>query len=213
MDTYNSYIAGLQKKKNAFIIEMEEYAEQENVPIMDSSSIETFLGLLSIQKPSTVLEIGSAIGYSAIRMAQSLPDATITTIERDAERYEKAVDYIQASGLGDQIQIIEADALNMDIERLSEESFDALFIDAAKGQYKRFFEKYSPKVKSGGVIYCDNMFMHGMVLQDNVDLHRRKRSMIRNLKEFTIWIMSHPDFNTSLLPVGDGILIAIKKEL
>jgi len=213
MDTYNSYIAGLQKKKNAFIIEMEEYAEQENVPIMDSSSIETFLGLLSIQKPSTVLEIGSAIGYSAIRMAQSLPDATITTIERDADRYDKAVDYIQASGLGDQIQIIEADALNMDIDRLSEESFDALFIDAAKGQYKRFFEKYSPKVKNGGVIYCDNMFMHGMVLQDNVDLHRRKRSMIRNLKEFTIWIMSHPDFNTSLLPVGDGILIAIKKEL
>lgn len=213
MDAYNSYIAGLQKKKNAFIIDMEEYAEQENVPIMDSASIETFLGLLSIQKPSTILEIGSAIGYSAIRMAQSLPASSITTIERDADRYDKAVDYIQVSGLGNQIQIIEADALKMDVERLSEEPYDALFIDAAKGQYQRFFEKYSPVVKSGGVIYCDNMFMHGMVLQDNVDLHRRKRTMIRNLKEFTSWIMSHPDFNASLLPVGDGILIAIKKEL
>lgn len=213
MDAYNSYIAGLQKKKNAFIIDMEEYAEQENVPIMDSASIETFLGLLSIQKPSTILEIGSAIGYSAIRMAQTLPATSITTIERDADRYDKAVDYIQASGLGNQIQIIEADALKMDVERLSEEPYDALFIDAAKGQYQRFFEKYSPIVKSGGVIYCDNMFMHGMVLQDNVDLHRRKRTMIRNIKEFTSWIMSHPDFNASLLPVGDGILIAIKKEL
>ena len=81
--TYDSYIAGLLKEKDSFIIEMEEYAKQHHVPIMDSGAIETLLGLLSIQKPDRILEIGSAIGYSTIRMAQSLPDTFITTIERD----------------------------------------------------------------------------------------------------------------------------------
>ena len=86
----------------------------------------------------------------------------------------------------------------MEIERISDEPYDALFIDAAKGQYKRFFEKYSPTVSSGGVIYCDNMFMHGMVLREDIELPRRKRSMVRNLKEFTSWVMNHPDYDTSL---------------
>ena len=90
---------------------MEEYAKQHHIPIMDSGAIETLLGLLSIQKPDRILEIGSAIGYSAIRMAQSLPDTFITTIERDQDRYLKAADYIIAAGLTNRIQIIEADAL------------------------------------------------------------------------------------------------------
>ncbi|QUW23833.1 O-methyltransferase [Sporosarcina sp. Marseille-Q4063] len=211
MITYDSYIAGLLKEKNSFIIEMEEYAEKHHVPIMDSSAIETLLGLLSIQKPDRILEIGSAIGYSAIRMAQSLPDTFITTIERDQERYLKAVDYIEAADLSNRIQIIEADALLLESELIAGEPYNALFIDAAKGQYKRFFEKYSPFISSGGVIYCDNMFLHGMVLRDDKELPRRKRTMVRNLKSFTRWVLNHPDYVTSLFPLGDGILIAIKK--
>lgn len=213
VDSYNRYVAGLQNNKEPFISQMEKYAKEQNIPIMDSHTIETFLGLLSIQRPSSVLEIGSAIGYSAIRMAESLPTATITTIERNEKRYEQALNYIANSGYGNRIQIFKADALDFDMDILSGKMYDALFIDAAKGQYKRFFKKYSPMVKSGGVIYCDNMFMHGMVLQEDLDIPRRKRTMIRNLKEFTGWIMAHPDYNASLLPVGDGILIAIKKEI
>ena len=178
---------------------------------MESAAIETLLGLLSIQKPDRILEIGSAIGYSAIRMAQSLPGTLITTIERDNERYIKAVDNIETSGLANRIQIIEADALLLEEELLTDEPYDALFIDAAKGQYKHFFEKYSPFISSGGVIYCDNMFLHGMVLREDKELPRRKRTMVRNLKSFTRWVLSHPDYDTSLLPLGDGILIAIKK--
>ena len=178
---------------------------------MESRAIETLLGLLSIQKPDRILEIGSAIGYSAIRMAQSLPRTLITTIERDNERYIKAVENIGTSGLANRIQIIEADALLLEKELLTDEPYDALFIDAAKGQYKRFFEKYSPFISSGGVIYCDNMFLHGMVLREDKELPRRKRTMVRNLKSFTRWVLSHPDYDTSLLPLGDGILIAIKK--
>ena len=178
---------------------------------MDSGAIETLLGLLSIQKPNRILEIGSAIGYSAIRMAQSLPNTEITTIERDKERFLIAVDNIETSGLANRIQIIEADALLLEDEPINDEPYDALFIDAAKGQYKRFFEKYSPFISAGGVIYCDNMFLHGMVLREDKELPRRKRTMVRNLKDFTRWVLRHPDYDTSLLPLGDGILIAIKK--
>lgn len=209
---YDSYIAAHLKEKSTFILEMESYAEKNHVPIMGSGAIETFLGLLSLQNPKKILEVGSAIGYSAIRIAESFPTAQITTIERNRERYEKAVEYIQASDVTNQIQIINADALELNEREMLEGPFDALFIDAAKGQYQRFFEKYAPLVETGGVIYCDNMFMHGMVLREDNELPRRKRTMIRNLRKFMSWIMAHPDFNTTLLPVGDGILIAIKKE-
>ena len=209
---YDSYIAAHLKEKSPFILNMESYAEENHVPIMSASAIETFLGLLSLQNPMSILEIGSAIGYSAIRIAEAFPHAEVTTIERDADRYEKAVEYINASNVTNQIQIIKADALELEVGEALNDAYDALFIDAAKGQYQRFFEKYAPLVKTEGVIYCDNMFMHGMVLREDVELPRRKRTMIRNLRKFMAWIMAHPDFNASLLPVGDGILIAIKKE-
>lgn len=211
MGEYTTYISNLGEAENPLIQEMEKYAEENRIPIMDRSGIDTFVGLLRIQQPKFILEIGSAIGYSAIRMVSSLKDVSILTIERDKERYESAVEYIERSGYSDRITIIEGDALLLDEALISERQYDALFIDAAKGQYKRFFEKYSKFVAPGGVIYCDNMFMHGAVLIPDEELPKRNRTMIRNLKEFTTWIMGHPQYETSLLPVGDGILIAVKR--
>lgn len=211
MVNYKEYIAGFMKVKDPFISEMEQYAEENHVPIMDSDGIEMFISLLRIQQPDSILEIGSAIGYSAIRIADALPAVSIVTIERDTERYLKALDYIAESGYSERIAILEADALLTESDEIFDKMYDALFIDAAKGQYKRFFEKYAPTVKSGGVIYCDNMFMHGMVLHVDQDVPKRNRTMIRNLKVFTEWVMTHPDYETSLLPVGDGLLIAVKK--
>lgn len=211
MGMYDEYIQGFMQEKDSFIAEIEKYAEEHWVPIMDHVAIDALIGLLRIQKPNRILEIGSAIGYSAIRMARALPNATILTVERDTERYKKAVEYIEQGELTDRIQIIEADALELDMSEIGGKLFNALFIDAAKGQYKRFFEKYSATVAPGGVIYCDNMFMHGMVLQEDADIPRRNRTMIRNLKEFTRWVMNHPNYETVLLPIGDGMLVATKK--
>lgn len=211
LDNYDAYIASFVKEKEPFIEEMERYAEDQCVPIMDSGGIETFIGLLRIQRPKKILELGSAIGYSAIRIAGALKESTIVTVERDPARYQKAFDNIQRSDCAERIQIIEADALLTEDPAIFEQTYDALFIDAAKGQYQRFFEKYASTVATGGVIYCDNLFMHGMVLLEANEVPRRKRTMIRNLKEFTRWVMAHPDFETALLPVGDGLLIAVKK--
>lgn len=211
MDTYTSYIERFTREKNPLVKEIEQYAEENHVPIMDRHTIETFLGLLQLQNPAEILEIGSAIGYSAIRMAQTLPDASITTIEREAERYEKAVSFIEQANLQKRIRIIKADALEPEADKVLDTAYDALFIDAAKGQYKRFFMKYSAVLKSGGFVYCDNMFMRGLVLQDISSIKRRKRTMVRNLKAFTTWIMTNPQYKSALLPIGDGVLIAKKK--
>lgn len=211
MDNYEAYIASFGEEKDSLINEIEQYAAEHHVPIMDRTGINLLISLLRIHNPNGILEIGSAIGYSAIRIANALPDASIVTIERDHDRYLKAVDFIRQSGREKQITIIEDDALLTEDAGIFSRSYDALFIDAAKGQYQSFFEKYAPTVTSGGVIYCDNMFMHGMVLLEDQEVPRRKRTMIRNLKEFTRWIMGQPDYEASLLPVGDGLLIAVKK--
>ena len=211
MDNYKTYVASFVKEKDPLIVEMEQFAVEHHVPIMDNDGIDLFISLLRLQNPERILEIGSAIGYSAIRIAGALPKASIVTIERDTERYLKAVDYIARSGFEQRIAIIEADALLTDSADVFDKTYDALFIDAAKGQYKRFFEKYAPTLNTGGVIYCDNMFMHGIVLLEDKDIPRRNRTMIRNLKEFTEWVMNNPEYETSLLPVGDGLLIAVKK--
>ncbi|MFJ7933579.1 O-methyltransferase [Sporosarcina sp. NPDC096371] len=211
MSKYAAYVANFNKEPDAFVVEMEQYAVEHHVPIMDRGGMELLIGLLRIQKSQRILEIGSAIGYSAIRIAEALPDASVVTIERDTDRYSKAVDFITRSGLEERIAILEADALLTEEAVIFGQTYDALFIDAAKGQYQRFFEKYSPTVATGGVIYCDNMFMHSAVLYEEKDIPRRNRTMIRNLKEFTRWIMDNPDYETSLLAVGDGLLIAVKK--
>lgn len=212
IDRYDAYIQTHIKDKDLLITQMEQYAEEYRIPIMESVGIESLIGLLRIQKPKRILEIGSAIGYSAIRIATALPETNVFTIERDVERYAKAVDNIAESGLTKRIQIIEADALEIDLDKTYIETFDVLFIDAAKGQYKRFFEKYTPFLNSNGVIYCDNIFMHGMVLREDADVPKRSRTMIRKLKEFTRWVMSHPEYDSVLLPIGDGLLIATKKQ-
>ncbi|MEK5069551.1 O-methyltransferase [Sporosarcina sp. FSL K6-1508] len=211
MDNYKTYVASFAKDKDPLIVEMEQFAKEHHVPIMDSDGIDLFISLLRIQNPERILEIGSAIGYSAIRIAGALPKASIVTIEKDTGRYLKAVEFINKGGYTDRLSIVEADALLTDSDKVFSKTYDALFIDAAKGQYKRFFEKYAPIVNTGGVIYCDNMFMHGIVLHGDKDIPRRNRTMIRNLKEFTEWVMTNPGYETSLLPVGDGLLIAVKK--
>lgn len=204
------YMAAFHSQQHPLIIEMEAYAKEHQVPIMESSGMEMLLGLLRLQQPSSILEIGSAIGYSAIRMALALPTVTISSIERDPDRYAKAIHYVEKGQLDGSISLYCGDALEIDLEKIAHSPFDALFIDAAKGQYQRFFERYTPLLRSGGMIYCDNMFMHGDVFLPDDEVPKRKRTMIRNLKAFTSWLLRHPSYEVSLFPIGDGILVAKK---
>ncbi|MEG0385151.1 O-methyltransferase [Solibacillus cecembensis] len=210
MELSDAYIASFISNRDELLLEMERFAQENHVPIMQLAGIESLNQLLRIQKPTSILEIGTAIGYSAIRMAQALPECQIVTIERDAARVQHAKAFIARSAEANRIQVIEGDALEVELEEIPS-TFDAVFIDAAKGQYLKFFEKYSPLVPSGGVLYIDNMYMHGLSDLDIKEVPRRKRTMIRNLKTFSDWIMAHPDYTSAFFPVGDGLLICLKR--
>ena len=209
MGVSDTYVENFLLPREELLVEMEQYAQTHHVPIMQLSGIEALSQILRIQNPKAILEIGTAIGYSAIRMAKALPNTSIVTIERDTNRVEVAKQFITKSNVQSQITVIEGDALEVEIDKNS--TFDAVFIDAAKGQYMKFFEKYSPFVPSGGVLYIDNMYMHGLSDLDIKEVPRRKRTMIRNLKQFSDWIMQHPDYTSAFFPIGDGLLICLKR--
>ncbi|MGD6853726.1 O-methyltransferase [Bacillus infantis] len=209
-DKVHGYIEGLIPERPGLFLEMEEYAKENGVPIMELPGIEALLQLLRIQKPERILEVGAAIGYSALRMSFAIPDAHIVTIERDEERIETARGYFRAADRGDQITLLAGDALELEGETLKYGSYDAVFIDAAKGQYKKFFEIYARQLSDGGLIITDNVLFKGLVCESEIE-NKRIRSLVKKISEFNAWLMNHPDYDTVILPVGDGIAISKKR--
>jgi predicted O-methyltransferase YrrM len=204
------YIDNLIPTRLGILAEMEEYAKEHQVPIMEAAGIEAMLQILRIQKAESILEVGTAIGYSALRMAYALPNAKIVTIERDEERLAKAKLYIDKAGKGAQISIIFGDALETELQASQQGPYDAIFIDAAKGQYKRFFEMYSAYLKPGGIVVTDNVLFKGLVATQESPT-KRIRNLVKKIDDFNKWLMSNPDYDTVILPVGDGVAISVKR--
>ncbi|MEK4521641.1 O-methyltransferase [Psychrobacillus sp. FSL W7-1457] len=210
MNISEDFMKNLIKPREPIFVEMESYAKENHVPIMQLSGMEVLLQLLSLQKPTSILELGTAIGYSSMRMADKL-DASIVTVERDEQKAMLAKKYINRANLEERIRVIIGDALELDEEALNYQRFDAIFIDAAKGQYKKFFEKYAPLLNDRGVIYCDNILLNGLSELPIEEVPRRKRTMVRNQHQFMEWLMQHPDYDTAFFSVGDGMLVSIKR--
>lgn len=206
----HKYIESLIPERSGVLVKMEEYALQHKVPIMESAGIEAMLQILRIKKPETILEVGTAIGYSALRMAYVLPDTKIVTIERDEDRLEKAKSYILEANKEAQIITIFGDALETEEQVKELAPYDVVFIDAAKGQYKRFFEMYSAMLKPGGMVITDNVLFKGLVAEKEIE-NKRIRNLVKKIDEFNRWLMNHPDYETVLLPVGDGVAISLKR--
>lgn len=206
----HKYLENLVPKREEQVLQMEQYAKEHQVPIMELLGMETLLQLLRLQKPERILEIGSAIGYSAIRMALALPNTTIVTLERDEQRYEEAVKNIEKFGLSSRIDILFGDALEIVKELENKPRFDVLFIDAAKGQYRRFFEAYTPLLNDNGVVISDNVLFRGYVASDALE-NKRLKNLAKKIDQYNQWLMNHPDYITTILPIGDGIAISIKK--
>ncbi|MFD2446157.1 O-methyltransferase [Bacillus sp. CGMCC 1.16607] len=205
-----AYIEGKIHHRTELLQEIESFAHDEKVPIMELIGIEALLQILRIQNPKTILEVGAAIGYSALRMSLALPDAKIVTIERDEERAKMAENYIGRAGRTKEIILIKGDALEVEDIVKKYGPFDAIFIDAAKGQYQRFFEMYSRLLNENGIIITDNILFKGLVCQENIE-NKRIRSLVRKIDGFNDWLMNLPNFDTAILPVGDGIAISKKR--
>ncbi|PAE38541.1 O-methyltransferase [Bacillus sp. 7884-1] len=209
-DKLHSYIEELIPGREPLFTEMENYALENKVPIMELVGIEALLQFLRIQGSKKILEVGTAIGYSALRMAEALPNACIVTIERDLERIQAAEEYIGRSRHGEQIILIKGDALEVEELVREQAPYDTIFVDAAKGQYQKFFEMYSKYLSVDGVIITDNVLFKGLVTQSEIE-SKRIRNLVRKIDNFNHWLMNHPDYHSVILPVGDGIAISKKK--
>ena len=192
----------------AEIREIKKYALDNKIPIMVDEGIDFLTTFIIKNQTTNILEIGSAIGYSAIMMALANPNVKITTIERDHERYLEAVKNVKKLGLEDRITLIFNDALETTIEG----KVDLVFIDAAKGQNIRFFEKFEPNLTDHGVIITDNIDFHGLVQKDVESIQSRNlRGLIRKIREYIDYLKNNPKYDVEFLKVGDGIAVARKK--
>jgi predicted O-methyltransferase YrrM len=205
-----AYIEKLIPKRSEQFTEIEQYAYENDVPIMELVGIESLLQLLRMQQPKKILEIGTAIGYSALRMAEALPDCKIVSIERDEERYKLAEKNVAKLQKEEQVFLIQGDALELEAEVEQNGPFDVLFIDAAKSQYRKFFDIYTKMLTKESVIFTDNVLFHGLVASENIE-SRNVRQLVRKINNYNQWLMNHPDYDTVILPVGDGIAISKKR--
>lgn len=189
------------------LMEIENYARENKVPIMLPDGIDYLCNYIKEHNIKRILEIGSAIGYSAIRMALVNDDIKVTTIEKDVNRYNIACDNIRKFNLTDRINIILDDALNTKIEG----EYDLVFIDASKGNNINFFKKYSANLSKYGIIITDNLFFHGLVQNEELIKTKNQRGIVRKIKEFISFLDSNTEFDTEYVSVGDGISISMKK--
>lgn len=192
-----------------FILEMEEYARINNVPIMQKDGIEFLLEFIKKNNIKTILEIGTAIGYSSIRMASIDNDITVITIERDKTRYDIAVSNIEKSNLSSRIEVIFDDALNVEITK----KYDLIFIDAAKGKNIEFFEKFEKNLNDGGYIITDNLKFHGLVDQDISSIESRNvRGLVRKIRKYVDYLKEKESYTTEFFEVGDGISVSKRRQ-
>ncbi|WP_233522563.1 O-methyltransferase [Peribacillus glennii] len=203
------YLHSLIPARQGLFAEMERYAMDHKVPIMEPEGMEALLQLLRLSRPAAILEVGTAIGYSALRMADAISGTKIVTLERDEARIAKAKEFIQKAGKQRQITLLEGDALEA-VPLVKEHGpYGAIFIDAAKGQYQRFFELFEEFLEPGGIIVTDNVLFKGLVAQQDEAIEpKRIRNLVRKIRDYNAWIMSHPAYDTVILPIGDGVAIS-----
>ena len=190
------------------IRKIEKYADQKGIPIMEKEGIEFLAEFVRLNNVKNILEIGSAIGYSAIKMALASDDVNVTTIERDKDRYIEAVKNVKKLGLDSKITLILADALDFN----TSEEYDLIFIDAAKSQYIKFFNKFSKNLKEKGYIITDNINFHGLTNSDKTKMSRNLRQLITKLEKYINFLKDNEEFKTRFFEVGDGIAISRRKK-
>lgn len=205
-DYITRYIRRTLKKSDGLHLEMEQFAKEYDVPISQKETIKLIELLIRIGKTERVLEVGSAIGYSAICMADA-GALHIDTIEINEDAVRVATQNIEKAGYSDRIHIHFGDA--RDILPTLNQEYDMIFIDAAKGQYNKFFEYSMKMLKKGGILVSDNVLYKGMTANDELVEHR-KITIVRRLRAYLDMLCSNEELETDILPLGDGVALSIK---
>ncbi len=186
---------------------LEEYAKDNNIPIMQKDGIEFLCKIIKENNIKNILEIGTAIGYSAIKMASVNNDIKVTTIERNKQIFDIAVKNIENFNLKNRINIINEDALDIDIK----DKFDLIFIDAAKSQYIKFFLKFDKNLNKNGIIVTDNLSFHGLVYDDSKTNNRNTKQLVRKIRNYIEFLKNNENYETTFYSLGDGVSVSIKK--
>lgn len=192
-----------------FIEEMEEYAKNKNVPIIEKDSITFIMKYIKLHNVKNILEIGSAIGYSAILMASVTKDVKVTTIERDETRYMECLKNVKKAGMDKKINVVYQDALEINLS--GEIKYDLIFIDAAKGQYTKFFEKFKYFLADDGIIVTDNLKFHGYVGSKKKIESKNLASLVRKIEKYILFLKDNEEFETKFYDVGDGLSVSVRK--
>jgi predicted O-methyltransferase YrrM len=203
------YLRALSGERSEVMAEMEALAEREQIPIVYWETGRLLAVLVAALRPARVLEVGTAIGYSTLHMAQALPDdGVIVTLEREPERIAQARGYWERAGVADRIELVEGDALQT-LPAL-EGSYDLAFVDATKQEYGDYLGMIEPKLTSRALIAVDNVLMSGEVaLGEDADTFWSKENL-RSARELNQSLMSSGTWLTSVLPVGDGVALATR---
>lgn len=203
-----AYIHSLEEENSPICMEIEEYAHRNFVPII-RKEMESFLKvMLSIKRPEKVLELGTAIGYSAVFMSEYIPEgSTITTIENYERRIPVAKENIKKAGKEDVITLLEGDALEI-LPKLTEK-YDFIFMDAAKGQYIRFLPMLLDIMNPGAVLIADNVLQEGELIESRYGVERRKRTIHSRMREYMYAVTHTPELETTVIPLGDGITVSV----
>ena len=199
-----SYLERLLPPRDALLAEMEEQARRDDVPIADPEVGRLLEVLARATRARRIVEIGTAIGYGALRLARGAPEARVVTIDRDPAMLAAARGYLERGSVLDRVELVEGEALEA-IARL-EPPFDLAWVDAAKADYRRYLDRLLPLVTVGGLLVFDNVLWQGRVAEPTDD----EDPSADHLRAFNGYLMMHPQLAASVLPIGDGVALAAK---
>ncbi len=204
------YIRGSLKQNNELLSAMEKYAKENDVPIVQPETAKFIETFLMANKPLKILEVGCAIGYSAIIMASASPESEITTLEFDENIVDVARENIKKAGLSSRIKVVYADARDYIPYMDCDDYFDLVFLDGPKAHYINMLDDCMRLLKKGGILMCDNILYKGMTADDSL-LIKRKITIVRRLRKLIDELTTRDDMETSILTVGDGMTVSVKK--
>lgn len=206
----SAFIDSMDKGNTPFLDEIEKVALQTQVPVIRKPMQQLLKFLLAFAKPKNILEVGTAIGFSALLMSEYAPEGCrITTIEKYEKRIPVARENFARAGREDVITLLEGDAA--EILRTLEGSYDMIFMDAAKGQYIHFLPDILRLLAPGGLLVSDNVLQDGDIIESRFAVTRRNRTIHTRMREYLYELTHHPELETTILPVGDGVTLSVRK--
>lgn len=209
-----AYIDSLDKGNTPFLNELEAYAKKNHVPVIKRPTQNLLRLLLQMRQPKTILEVGTAIGFSALLMAEYGPkDCQITTIEKYEKRIPIAKDNFKQAGRERQITLLDGDATDIlkELSGKQPQSFDFIFMDAAKGQYMHFLPEVLLLLRQRGLLISDNVLQDGDIVESRFAVTRRNRTIHSRMRDYLYALTNHEALQTTVLPLGDGVTVSVKK--